>query len=125
MLDNILEYLNDLFETDKISGRKFVDAYRNDNFLSMFFENIKQLADNIHNACIRNNILNSNVEIWWRQSGTEYLESRKYLAIAKSVIFNWIAKILFAHILSNNYSKARTIYYLSEDMTHIRMSVFT
>ncbi|MDV3635955.1 hypothetical protein CMU84_12425 [Elizabethkingia anophelis] len=113
----IFLYLNDLFDRGKLEGRQFIDAYRSGGVTSLIMENTDEVADALSKEMKQNAILRAEIILWWDRYKAEYGRGTKEKVLAKTIISNWIGKILFAHILREKDSRAQQIEAISEDTT--------
>lgn len=117
MAGDIVGYLNDLFDRGELEGRQFIDSYRTGGITALIMEN-KDLVENaLKDAARRDSKLRAEMTLWWDRYQTEYIGNQMELVLAQAVIANWIAKILFAHILREIDSRARKISEIQDQTT--------
>ena len=114
---DIIGYLNDLFDRGVLEGRQFIDSYRSGGITALIMENTGLVEQALKDAAKRNGLLRAEMTLWWDRYQTEYLGTRMELVLAQAVIANWIAKILFAHILRENDSRARRVSDIQDQTT--------
>ena len=114
---NIVGYLNDLFDRGVLEGRQFIESYRSGGITALIMENTGLVEQALKDAAKRNSLLRAQMTLWWDRYQTEYLGTRMELVLAQAVIANWIAKILFAHILRENDSRARRVSDIQDQTT--------
>ena len=117
MANSIVGYLNDLFDRGVLEGRQFIDSYRSGGITALIMENTGLVEEALKDAAERNALLRAEMTLWWNRYQTEYLGTRMELVLAQAVIANWIAKILFAHILRENDSRARRVSDIQDQTT--------
>ena len=117
LASDIVGYLNDLFDNGVLEGRQFIDSYRNGGITALIMENTGLVEQALTDAALRDGILRAEITLWWNQYQAEYLENHKERVLAQAVIINWIAKILFAHILREKDSRARQICDIQDQTT--------
>ena len=117
MASNIVGYLNDLFDRGDLEGRCFIDSYRSGGITALILENTGLVEQALKDAAKRDGLLRAKMTLWWNRYQTEYLGTRMELVLAQAVITNWIAKILFAHILRENDSRARRVSDIQDQTT--------
>ena len=114
---DIVGYLNDLFDRGVLEGRQFIDSYRSGGITALIMENAGLVEQALRDSAKRNALLRAEMTLWWDRYQTEYLGTRMELVLAQAVIANWIAKILFAHILRENDSRARRVSDIQDQTT--------
>jgi len=114
---DIFSYMNDLFDRGVLKGRPFVESYRSGGITALVMENADAVEDAIDEAARRNALLRAKLTVWWNQHGAEYLGSSMPSVLARTIIGNWIAKILFAHILRERDSRAWKVSEIGDDTT--------
>ena len=114
---DIVGYLNDLFDRGILEGRQFIDSYRTGGITTLIMENAGIVEQALRDAANRNGILRAEMTLWWDRYQSEYLGTRMELVLARAVIANWIAKILFAHILRERDSRARRVSDIQDHTT--------
>lgn len=115
--NEIIDYINDLFDRNTIVGRPFVKAYESGGITSLIMANAASVADTLRNTANRNVRLNSEIVIWWELYQAEYGGNDPYPKLAQANISNWIGKLLFAHILQSRDQRAQVVTRISEDIT--------
>ncbi len=117
MANDIIGYLNDLFDRGTLEGRQFIDSYRSGGITALIMENTGLVEQALKDAARRNGLLRAEMTLWWDRYQTEYLGTRMEQVLAQAVIVNWIAKILFTHILRENDSRARRVSDIQDQTT--------
>ena len=107
LAEEIISYVNDLFDSGSLEGRRFIDAYRSGGITSLILQNYGLVADALRHAAARDHILRSQIALWWARYRTEYTGQTPEKALAQAVIANWIGKLLFAHILGDIDDRAK------------------
>ena len=117
MANSIIGDLNSLFEDGVLEGRQFIDSYRSGGITDLILENTGLVEQALKDAAMRDGTLRAEMTLWWNQYQEEYLGTQRELVLAQGVIVNWIAKILFAHILREIDSRARRIADMQDQTT--------
>ena len=107
LADEIIGYVNDLFDSRSLEGRQFIDAYRSGGITSLILQNYGLVADALRHAAARDHILRSEIALWWARYRAEYTGQTPEKALGQAVIANWIGKLLFAHILGEIDDRAK------------------
>lgn len=118
LADKIILHINDLFDRGSLEGRRFVDAYRSGGITSLIMENTDIVADALQSAANSDSKLNAEITLWWETYKSEYGGGDKTKAkkvLAQVNISNWIGKLLFAHILQGQDSRAQAVTEISKD----------
>ena len=114
---DIVSYLNDLFDRGVLEGRPFIDSYRSGGITALIMENTGLVEYLLKKASRRDAIRLAEMTLWWDRYPTEYIGTAMELVLAQAVIANWVAKILFAHILRENDSRAQRVADIQEETT--------
>ncbi|SFT74915.1 N-6 DNA Methylase [Lishizhenia tianjinensis] len=112
LLDNILETLFSYFESGRIMGRIAAEVLSLTSVIDIILENTDATAQELINGSRSNNILNAQINTWWRSSSNEYpayTSEDKYKVLAKVVLTDWVIKIVFGHIIKNYFDEAKRI----------------
>ena len=117
LADEIIGYVNDLFDTGSLEGRQFIDAYRSGGITSLMLQNYGLVADALAHAAARDHILRSKMALWWARYRAEYTGQTPERALGQAVITNWIGKLLFAHILGAIDERAKRAIVFDENTT--------
>ena len=117
LAEEIISYLNNLFDTGSLEGRQFIDAYRSGGITSLILQNQGLVADALADSAVRDHMLRSRMALWWARYRTEYAGQTPEKALARAVIANWIGKILFAHILGEVDQRAKQAISFDENTT--------
>jgi hypothetical protein len=117
LADVIFYFLNDLFDTGRLQGRPFIEAYRSGGVTALVMENSGQVADSLLAASRRDWRLRSEIALWWDRYQAEYNHEPMEQVLAKAVLSNWIGKILFSHILREKDERAQRAAELDENTT--------
>ena len=114
---DIVSYLNDLFDRGVLEGRPFIDSYRSGGITPLIMENTGLVEYALKKASRRDARLRAEMTLWWGRYQTEYIGTAMELVLTQAVIANWVAKILFAHILRENDSRAQRVADIQEETT--------
>ncbi len=117
---SIVGYLNDLFDRGVLEGRQFIDSYRSGGITTLIMENTGLVEQALKESAKRDAELRARMTLWWNQFQTEYLGTHMEPVLAQAVIVNWIAKILFAHILREKDSRARRVSHIQDQTTPVQ-----
>ena len=114
---DIVSYLNDLFDRGVLEGRPFIDSYRSGGITALIMENTGLVEYALKEASKRDARFRAEMTLWWGRYQTEYIGTAVELVLAQAVIANWVAKILFAHILRENDARAQRVADIQEETT--------
>lgn len=125
LAEEILGYLNDLFDRGTLEGRQFIEAYRSGGVTALIMENADAVATALNDAACRDATLRAEIALWWDRCQAEYGSKTKESALAQAIISNWVGKILFAHILREKDQRAHAIASLTNETTpHQALELF-
>lgn len=116
LLYQILEDLNNFFETGEISDTAF-EILAIDAVIDVILENVASTVENIKGRMRKSARFAAEVNQWWLSSASEYgynptrAGDKPYqlLTLSKVILTDWVIKIVFAHILKRYFNKARSI----------------
>lgn len=117
LADQIVSYMNDLFDNGTLEGRQFIDAYQSGGITSLIMENSGLVAEALRDAAKRSSVLRAEMILWWDTYQAEYGGEKMETVLAQAVISNWIGKLLFAHILRETDTRAHAVAGITEDTT--------
>lgn len=109
LAQDILSYVNDLFDCGSLEGRQFIEAYRSGGITALILENTGLVAEALVAAANRSSALKAEITLWWDRYQAEYGKGKAEEVLARAILSNWIAKLLFAHILREKDNRARTV----------------
>jgi hypothetical protein len=112
LLESILETLFNYFESGRIVGRIAAEVLSLNSVIDIILENTDATAQELLNGSRTNNVLNAQINTWWRSSSNEYPASTqddKYKVLARVVLTDWVIKIIFGHIIKNYFDDAKRI----------------
>ena len=115
LAEKIIGYLNDLFDRGVLEGRQFVEAYRSGGITALIMQNADLVAEALDNAANGDVELRSAMTLWWARYRAEYTGKSMQAVLGQAVITNWIGKILFAHVLREQDSRAGTVEQIEEE----------
>lgn len=118
LAETIFGYLNDLFDRGTLQGRQFIDAYRSGGVTALIMENAGQVAEALVEASKRDSALRAGMILWWNRYQAEYAGGTMEQVLAQAVIFNWIGKILFGHILREKDVRAQRVATIGDEETN-------
>lgn len=117
LADEIVGYMNDLFDNGSLEGRQFIDAYQSGGITSLIMENSGSVATELQEAAKRNSALRAEMVLWWNRYQAEYGGEKMETVLAQAVISNWIGKLLFANILRETDTRAHAVAQITENTT--------
>lgn len=117
LAEDILGHMNDLFDHGTLEGRQFIDAYRSGGITALIMENSSLVSDALQEAAKRDSTLRAEMVLWWDKYKAEYGGKDCETVLAQAIISNWIGKLLFAHILREQDSRAQSVATISETTT--------
>ena len=117
LAEEIVGYVNILFDSGSLEGRQFIEAYRSGGITSLVLQNYGLVADALAHAANRDHMLRSRMALWWARYRAEYTGETREKALGQAVIANWIGKLLFAHILSETDERAKRAIVIDADTT--------
>ena len=113
----ILERVNDLLEDGTLEGRQFVEAYKSGGVTQLILANTASVSEALQEEAKRNIRLKAEIALWWQRYQAEYDVDQPHQALAQANLINWLGKLLFAHILRERDSRARSIAEIGEKTT--------
>ena len=114
---DIVSYLNDLFDRGTLKGRPFIESYRTGGITALIMQNKGLVESALKETAKRDAQLRAEMTLWWSRCQTEYIGTEMELVLAQAVIANWVAKILFAHILREKDARAQRVADIQEETT--------
>ena len=117
LAEKIFGHLNDLFDRGALEGRQFIEAYQSGGVTSLIMENAADVSETIARAMRRDGRLRAEILLWWDRYQAEYGRGTAEEMLAQAVIANWIAKILFAHILREKDERAHAVADIDDTTT--------
>lgn len=81
--------------------------------------NKNRVAEELELACAKDARKKAFISKWWDETKQEYLskEKKPYHAYARTIMLNWVLRVLFAHILKRRQLVAKKIEGLNYDTT--------
>lgn len=117
-LHEVILFINEYFELGHVIGNKLNVAI-SDNIISTIIKNNKGItAEKIMSYAKKNARIESYLNLWWKENKIEYLSDEEdvYSAYSKTLILNWINKILFSNLIKQHHSYAREVEKIKGDM---------
>lgn len=116
--NEIIDYVNDLFDRGAIEGRQFIEAYKSGGITSLIMENTDEVAEFLQNTTRTNLDLKAKIILWWECYKSEYGGGDNYYKkLAQVNISNWIGKFLFSHIIQSIDQRAQLVRSISDTTT--------
>lgn len=109
LAEQIIGFMNDLFDRGTLEGRQFIEAYRSGGVTQLILGNAGLVEDAIRHAGQSNATFRAEMVLWWERYRSEYDLDRMEAALAQAVMLNWISKILLANILREQDQSVSTI----------------
>lgn len=106
LAEEILGYVNAMFDSGALEGRQFIEAYKSGGVTSLIMENCGDVEAVLRDASGRDSRLRAEITVWWTRYRAEYAKGEPLQILSQAVLANWIGKILFAHILRERDSRA-------------------
>ena len=109
LLSQIISHLNDLFDSGRLQGRQFIEAYSSGGITDLILQNAAGVAAALQQAARADAGLNDGITLWWSQVAREYALEDRFSALARANLMNWTGKFLFAHVLREQDSRAAVV----------------
>ncbi len=113
LLHSIIEYLNSFFLSSNSS--KQTDHFMSvDKVFDIVLTNATETKLNLKQNISKNNILEAEIDNWWRNTATEHgckfadVED-KLNSLSKIILTDWVIKIIFANMIKRNHNHALLI----------------
>jgi len=124
LLYEILEDLNNYFESGQINEVASLELLSIDTIMDVILENTSNTAEAIKQKVRSNSKLDAQINSWWVASANEYGYSvskseHKLPTISMVILTDWVFKIVFAHILKRHFNQARKIEEIESDSSII------
>lgn len=111
LLQKVLIEVNAFLENGTLVPRS-LDFAISDSILPHLIERNKTLvAEHIEECSLKNTMIRSYIQIWWEEVKQEYMSDEKnmYHAYAKTILVDWLNKIVFAHSIKLHHSPAKKV----------------
>lgn len=117
-LHSLIRDINQFFEEGVLTGRNFIEAFAEGDFVERILENVSTNIDLLQNVISQDGELDAEITLWWNSVSAEYPEESNKLEILSRLSFTgWINKIIFANVLKRDFNSARAVEDLSMDTT--------
>lgn len=117
LAEEILGFLNDLFDRGAIEGRQFIEAYQSGGVTALIMENSGSVAEQLKRASTKDATLRAEMTLWWDRHQGEYAGEVVEQVLSQVVISNWIGKLLFANILREKDERAHKVAEIGDGTT--------
>ena len=110
-LRDLILKLNTFISTGRIQQRSLGDALTESVMPRIVNEGKAPVAEELKRRNATDIRISMHIESWWASVQKQYLhdESDPYLAYAKTILLNWLSKLMFAHILTATHEAARAV----------------
>jgi len=118
LLERIIIEINTYFLSGQFTNSQVYDLSES-LFSSMIQRNQDIVAERLQQEVARDAVMGAYVDDWWNGIQEEYVrdENNRYRAYAKTIIVNWLNRIVFAHLIKNRQNAALDVNEISSDIT--------
>lgn len=101
VLEEILLTVNEYLADGRIRGASMAESLTDNLVAEIIQRNKEAVARNLEQEASRSMRMESQLKVWWQAFHEEYErdETNLYSAYAKSVLLNWVNRILFANLI--------------------------
>ena len=122
LAEEIIGYLNGMFDDGSLEGRPFIEAYKSGGITSLIMTNYRDVSRALEEKARTDIDLRSEIILWSHRYQAEYKASGEdsknpYNVLAKANISNWIGKFLFAHVLQSQDTRASVVRKINGETT--------
>lgn len=117
VLEEVLLTVNDYLAEGRIRGASIAESLSDSLVAEIIQRNKETVARSLEGEAARSMKMESRLKVWWQAFHEEYErdETNLYSAYAKSVLLNWVNRILFANLIKKYHDCARRIDGLNRD----------
>ncbi|MDE2835211.1 MAG: N-6 DNA methylase [Bacteroidota bacterium] len=119
LADTMIVDLNDRFTHGSLKGRPFAESLKAGGVQGLILDNVEEVAEALKSEALRDAALRANMALWWDRYRREYKgqqgDQHGARALARANLYNWIGKIVFAHVLGGRDHRATGIVQLNKD----------
>ncbi|MBQ8682662.1 MAG: N-6 DNA methylase [Selenomonadales bacterium] len=118
-LEEIVMEINNYFVSGQFR-KVAIEQIISESTITMLIQRNKVIvANELRETAFRDAIMEAYIDSWWSNVRLEYAqdESDKYVAYAKTIILNWINRIVFAHIIKYKQNSAMIVDAIDYDKT--------
>ena len=100
-LEKIIIELNGYFVSGQLRNVPIGQVISGSTITTLIQRNKDIIAENLKEKAFRNSVMAAYINNWWLSVKLEYEkdESDEYSAYSKTIILNWVNRIIFAHII--------------------------
>lgn len=119
LLEAVIVTINGYLDKGTIQQRRIDFAMSNTAMPRIIAENKNKVAETLKSASRSNTLIESNIEKWWNEVKVEYLsdEANMYSAYGKTILLNWLNKIVFANIIKYYHTPAAKVENITDAIT--------
>jgi len=118
-LYEVIDTVNEYLHSGKFKIQNLSDTLANNVISNLINEHKGLVAENYKNAAHKNSRIGALIDAWWLEISAEYKsdEEDKYCAYAKTILLQWINKIIFAHLIKSKQAAAYAVEEINEQTT--------
>lgn len=119
IIQEIILELNEYFINGRITSSPITDVLA-DNLMAALIDRNKVLsAENYRREAAASMVMESKLKVWWGNFKVDYIldEPDMYQAYAKTVLMNWVNRLLFANIIKRYHNCGKLIETVKADMS--------
>ena len=110
-LEKIIIEINEYFVSGKFRNASLEQIISESTITTIIHRNKEIIAEYLKVKSFRDTIMEAYIDNWWSSVKIEYAKDEidKYKAYSKTIILNWVNRIIFAHIIKHKQNGAMII----------------
>jgi hypothetical protein len=119
LLGEVLIEVNTFLDNGVLIPRNFDFAISEFLMPEIIERNKNSIADHLAECAKTNITIKNYIEVWWDEVQYEYMtsEPNMYTAYAKTIIVDWLNKLVFAHLISRYHNPAGEVKNITNGIT--------
>lgn len=123
-IEKIIYELNEYFLDGVIHTRDLGELITDKLVSEIINRNKESVNNEIAKNCAIDSVIQAKISVWWKSVSHEFPEeSNMYNAFAKTILLNWINRIIFAHLIKKMHNAALLVNTLNYESTILEINL--
>lgn len=117
LLEEVLDALSQRFEEGTLVPARPLLRSDPGGLVDLLVRHLDETVESLRALARRDARFDADANFWWKLNGQAFVEEDRWRAMAPLVLFGWIARLVFVHVLKRSFVSARTIDGLTASAT--------
>lgn len=109
LLEEMLDALARRFEEGRLTPARPLLRSDPGGLVDLLVRHLDETVEALRSLAKRDARFGAEANLWWKLNGPAFVEKDRWRAMAPLVLFGWIARLIFVHVLKRPFVSARAI----------------